>query len=445
PAPDRTPTFVVGSDGGTGPICVPRALGGECLDITGAMTLYGPQATVNDLARFSVALPTDPNQAIVELQGVVPWQSRAFFSNPLTIELFDACPGVDPNVARPDADDDGVSEDCDLCEGDDALGDDDANGVCDLYGAFAGLWSGTVTEGFPFRAILDLQPDDGSGAAGTAYYPAFGCYGTLTRVSEGPNRWSLHETSSCWQEELILHYDGPSDTLTWEEADANGDVFGAGVAHRTTVEAELTGKWRGPVDQPGSNPPTYDTVLDLRGAAPGQSWYPTLGCGGSLTRTASHGLSMEVFEDVPAGNCGDTPIVFTWEPLQDTLRYVVPGDLAVGMLSRQPTYGLIAGTWTGTVVEPTTSYTTTVTLSADGAVNTQVGTSAYPALGCNGTLLRRDEAGLTWTFIERVDNPARCFDGAYVTLTWDPYTNTVRYTGATSIGGAPLGAGTLHR
>lgn len=438
-APDGTRAWLVGGDGGPAPICLPPNLGGECLDISGTRTLAGPARSVAD--HVELQIPVAGNAPAATFQAVVPVGARAYWSNAVDVQLFDACPGVDPNLAQPDADGDGVSEDCDLCEGDDALGDADNNGVCDTHAEIAGLWRGAVDGAAPFDVVLDIHADDGSGVLGTAWYPASGCEATLEEVGQAGGQRILQEVSTCRSGSMFWSYDPALMALTWTEMQGFLPV-GTGVAHRVTTESLFDGMWRGVMNQPGGPVTSWDTVLQLAGGD-GQSWYPTLGCDGILTAIATDGRTLTVHEDVNDPGCADVDIDLTWNPLTDTVDYTVPQFGVYGTAARQLPLQPIAGTWVGQIVEPTVAYDTTLVINPDGAIGSVVGTSSY-TLGCSGNLLRVGESGLRWDLLEDITAGGGCADNVSVSLTWDPFTDTVYYTAQPPFYGI-LATGTLHR
>jgi len=439
-APDGTRVWLVGGDGGPASICLPPNLGGECLDITGTRTLAGPARSVADHVQLQI--PVAGNAPAASFQAVVPVGARAYWSNAVDLQLFDACPGIDPNQALPDADGDGVSENCDLCAGDDALGDADNNGVCDTHAEIAGLWRGSVGGAAPFDVVIEMNADDGSGVLGTAWYPASGCESTLVEMGQAGGQRILQEVSACRAGGgMFWSYDPVLRVLTWTER-LGFLTVGTGVARRVTTESLFDGLWRGVMTQPGGPVPTWDTVLQLADGS-GHSWYPTLGCDGILTEITTDGRTLTVHEDVNDPGCADVDIDLTWNPLTDTVDYTVPQFGVYGTAARQLPLQPIAGTWTGRIFEPTVAYDTTLVINPDGAVGAAVGTSSY-TLGCSGNLLRVGESGLRWDLLEDITAGGGCADNVSVSLTWDPFTDTVYYTAAPPFYGI-LATGTLHR
>jgi hypothetical protein len=164
-----------------------------------------------------------------------------------------------------------------------------------------GTWEGRVT--YPkyisgtetTRAIVSIG-GTGSDTRATAYYEDVGCLAqwdfleasagstTFTERSIATETGRLTERA-CLQDGGKVRIAAPSnDTLRFEGFDAllGGRPTATGsLTRRHTSETDLTGTWRGQVDQDNSDPYSMELRIDASGTT-GTVTYPELQCSGSI-------------------------------------------------------------------------------------------------------------------------------------------------------------------
>jgi hypothetical protein len=378
------------------PIC-PALLAGECLGITGNLSVVGPTVAIDRQVSFSYDIPASFSGDTLELQVVVPRPGQTYLSLPVVIDIAH-------------------------CE------DLDSDGSCLDPQDIAGLWTGDLTDGtgVPQEMLLAVY-DDGL-VASTPMGQSFlysdtdpTCRVDLTVAGFSQWSYALDESGdfpvSCGGGGAVdVDYDELTDTLDYTTLGASAPLV------RTTTAAVSAGLYTGTFHESFLS---YEGFYLLEEAPDGsgvvgRSYYRggSVVCSGALTLNTSDVLSMSLTENIDVGSGCASIISVTTTALPATDQLIASFSAATATLDLVEPYDLVAGGWTGV-----TNFGQNIALDFTGGSEAANAGSWSDGTGCIAELLPVSFDGLTMTVF--VDVVAGGCGDVEVAFTYDPRLDTL--------------------